>query len=213
MGKKDRNAANPAPAAKKSAAAPAAPAPPVWRERVLFLAVALAGAVVDIVTKYWAFSALGARPVEQEGRILLAAEREILLLGETLKLQAAMNQGAVFGIFQGKWLFLAFFGVVAVGILGWVVVRSKNWGAPVIVGLGLVCSGAIGNLWDRCLFSGVRDFVAFRSSLLEPFLSGGRWPNFNFADAWICIGVPLILLGDYWNSRRAKAAEKGEISP
>ena len=35
--------------------------------------------------------------------------------------------------------------------------------------LSLILGGAIGNLWDRVFFNGVRDFIDFKTSLLEPF--------------------------------------------
>ncbi|MCU0723889.1 MAG: signal peptidase II [Planctomycetes bacterium] len=213
MGKKGRaeGGATPGPAPAGTAPAPGS-APAVlgpWRDRLLFLAVAVVGAAADVLSKHAVFSLLGTRIVTHEGRTFALAEREVPLLGETLKFQAAMNQGAVFGIFQGKWLFLVVFGLIAVGIIAWVLFKSRQAGPVLVSGLGFVCAGALGNLWDRLLFTAVRDFIAFSSPLLEPFIQGGRWPNFNLADAWIVVGIPLILIGDTLNARRAKAAEKG----
>jgi signal peptidase II len=192
--------------------APGSPA--VWRERILFLAFAIGGAVADVLSKEVVFSALGVKVVELQGRPFALAEREIPLIGETFKLQAAVNPGAVFGIFQGKWLFLVVFGLVALGIIGWVLYKSRNAGVLLVSGLGFVCAGALGNLWDRLFFDGVvRDFLAFTSSLISPFVEGGRWPNFNLADVWIVVGIPLILIGDWRNTHKAGAPEKGGNSP
>ena len=101
----------------------------------------------------------------------------------------------------------------ATTIEGWYY-KAKKAHILMILGLGLVCAGALGNLWDRFLFNGVRDFIKFTSSLLEPFMRGGEWPTFNLADVWICVGIPLILIGDFLHARREeKEEEKGAISP
>jgi len=186
--------------------------PGSWKERILFLSLATAGAAADVLTKKAVFSALGVRLVEHGAGHRVFAEREIPLLGETFKLQAAVNAGAVFGIFQGKWLFLVVFGLVALGIIGWVLYKSRNAGLLLVSGLGFVCAGAVGNLWDRLFYDGlVRDFLAFTSPLISFAVEGGRWPNFNLADVWIVVGIPLILIGDWRNTHRTGAPEKAGI--
>jgi len=185
------------------------------RNRLIFLAIAIMGAVSDVISKYVVFGLLDVSIESRKGFLFAVSEEEIRIFGETLKLKAALNQGAVFGMFQGKWLFLVIFTLVALGIIGWVLFRSRNLHAGLASGLGLVCAGALGNLWDRFLFSAVRDFILFTSPLLEPFIRGGQWPTFNVADIWICVGIPLILLGDYLGSRslatpaEAPPVEKG----
>jgi signal peptidase II len=47
----------------------------------------------------------------------------------------------------------------------------------------LILSGGLGNIIDRILLGYVRDFIAV-----------GWWPVFNLADAFLCIGIFLILL-------------------
>lgn len=51
-----------------------------------------------------------------------------------------------------------------------------------VFGLGLVLAGAIGNLIDRILYGGVTDFI----SVYE-------FPVFNFADAFITVGVVVYI--------------------
>jgi signal peptidase II len=48
--------------------------------------------------------------------------------------------------------------------------------------------GAIGNLLDRIFRAEVVDFLHFR------LWSGYSWPDFNFADSFIVVGVALLLL-------------------
>jgi signal peptidase II len=124
-------------------------------------------------------------------------------------LQAAMNPGAVFGLFRGQWLFLVVFTIIALSIMAWVLFRSKNASKMLLSGLGIVCAGALGNLWDRLLYDAVRDFIVFKSTLLPASqFPGHQWPTFNLADAWICVGIPLILLADFLAARREKAEAK-----
>ncbi|MHC5035884.1 MAG: signal peptidase II [Planctomycetota bacterium] len=185
---------------------PAFPGNKVLRDRLVFFSVALVGTAMDIVSKYAVFSSLQVKVIQHEGKPLVHYSEETRLIGETLKFHGAMNTGAVFGLFQGQWLFLVIFTLLALGIIGWVLFRSRDTGLTTLIGLGLVCAGAMGNLWDRLLFGGVRDFILFTSPLLETFgLEGGRWPTFNVADVWICVGIPLILLGDILTTREAKA--------
>ena len=56
------------------------------------------------------------------------------------------------------------------------------------VALGLVCGGIVGNLFDRLRLDYVTDFLDF-------LYRGWHFPAFNIADAAICIGVGIYLLG------------------
>lgn len=218
MPKKKKTSVSGPPAAGEKPQTAAEPAPDDPRallvKRIVFFAVAAVGALSDVLSKKWVFWALKAEVIERDGFPSVSSPEVLRILGDTLTFKAAMNTGAVFSLFQGRWLFLVVFTVVALGIIGWVLFRSRRLPAPMAVGLGLVCAGALGNLWDRVLFSGVRDFIVFTSSLLEPVLPGGQWPTFNLADAWIVIGIPLILLGDFLAARGTAApASKGAGEP
>jgi len=50
--------------------------------------------------------------------------------------------------------------------------------------LGLILAGTLGNLYDRVVFNGVRDFLYFH--LIE-------WPVFNIADCCLVCGAFLLL--------------------
>ena len=116
----------------------------------------------------------------------------------------------------GQSLWVLFGANVGTTMTGWLVAlvglqfKIELLALP-LIGLGLVCAGAMGNLWDRFLYGGVRDFILFTSPLLEPFFPGGHWPTFNLADAWIVAGIPLIAIGDWIRAgREAKEAEAGK---
>jgi len=62
--------------------------------------------------------------------------------------------------------------------------------------LGLLLAGALGNLIDRIFFGYVTDFIRVRVWLLRPVW----WPNFNIADAAVCIGVAMLVIAMFKNS-------------
>lgn len=172
------------------------------REKIAFFAVAGLGAVLDVATKHWVFSSLGAAVVDTPRGPAIRPGRTALVLGETLRFECTVNTGAVFSLFRGRWVFLTVFTLLSLLIILWILFRQRRGRPVTVVGLGLVCAGALGNLWDRFLFNGVRDFIVFQSSLLEPVLEGGQWPTFNVADAWIVAGIACIFLGDFVLYRR-----------
>ena len=66
-----------------------------------------------------------------------------------------------------------------------------------LVGLGLILGGALGNLIDRLRFRAVVDF-------LDVYWRGWHWPAFNVADMGICVGAGLACLA-VWRAERRKA--------
>jgi signal peptidase II len=75
---------------------------------------------------------------------------------------------------------------VAIGLVWWLA-RARHW--LVVVALGLVLGGAIGNLIDRVLYGAVVDFVSVHAG-------GWYFPAFNVADSAITLGVIALL----WDS-------------
>jgi len=66
-------------------------------------------------------------------------------------------------------------------------------GHPILpVALGLLIGGSVANLADRIRLGHVRDFLDFQ-----------YWPAFNLADAFICVGVGVLLLTLVAAERRA----------
>ena len=66
----------------------------------------------------------------------------------------------------------------------------RSDGRLMVTALGLIASGAAGNLYDRALIGGVRDFIRWSIQWGEKEYV---WPNFNIADSAIVCGVALIL--------------------
>lgn len=65
--------------------------------------------------------------------------------------------------------------------------------------LGLILSGAIGNLIDRARLGEVIDF-------LDVYWQSHHWPAFNVADSAICVGVFLLAVDMFMEERRLKQA-------
>ena len=64
------------------------------------------------------------------------------------------------------------------------------------IAYAMVIGGALGNALDRIRFGAVADFFYFHIGDLG-------WPAFNVADSAICIGVSLLLLTLFRNSKVA----------
>ena len=112
------------------------------------------------------------------------------------------NRGAAFGMFQeGSMVFtvLAFIVVGAI-IYYYPQVSTVDW--PLRLAMSMQLGGAIGNLIDRLTIGHVTDFVSI-----------GKFPVFNVADASISVGCVVLLLGVWWQERAAKKEKLKSASP
>ena len=172
-------------------------------------------AAIDLGTKHWALDALsqpspfGSQPVcaaDASGRIQpqRAQGSTVVLIDGYLEFRYAENCGAAFGFMRDMPTKVrkGVFYVAAAGavvLLLWMFVTGRG-GALFALSVPMIIAGAIGNFVDRVRFGYVVDFVRFHIH--------DRWayPTFNVADAWITIGVTLILIEGFMDSRREKRA-------
>lgn len=101
-----------------------------------------------------------------------------------------VNHGALFGLGGSqKGGANGFFAVVsvlaAVAIVIWGTRRHTASERGLMAALGLILGGTIGNLYDRIVFGGVRDFLYFYKV---------EWPVFNVADCCLVVGAGLLLI-------------------
>ena len=145
---------------------------PTSSSKSYLLLLLTAGVVViaDQITKSLALEAL--------------SDGHIDLIDGILALRLTFNPGGAFGLLQGfPELFLLASGVVVIAILLW----ARRADEPrLLVPLGLVLGGGVGNLTDRL----VRD----HDGQVVDFIDLHVWPVFNLADSAIVIGVLLVLL-------------------
>ncbi len=121
-----------------------------------------------------------------------------------------VNFGVAFSMFYGKTLILSIFAlIVSTGLIIYERRTYKVRTALFSLSLGLILSGALGNLTDRIRLGYVTDFLAF--------MNNGKliWPIFNVADICVNIGVGLLVINLllYGDKPEPKTASKEEIKP
>lgn len=160
--------------------------------RYYYYLIALIVLVIDFITK---------RLIESQ----LVLGEKISVIGNFFLITSHRNRGAAFGILQDQRLFFIIITIIIVTGLIWYIQVSRATAKPwLLVGLGLVLGGAIGNFIDRARFGEVVDFFEFN------FGSYG-FPIFNIADSAIVCGVALILLDTLLTARdEKKRADHGE---
>jgi signal peptidase II len=147
----------------------------VGRRRLL-LVYGTAAAVIaaDQFTKWLVVSKLAGRP-------------PLNLVGEFVRFRYTTNTGGAFSIFNG---FPLFFALMAVIVAVAIAFYSRRVASPaVLVTLGLLLGGALGNVTDR-IFHG--DGL-FRGEVVD-FVDVGNFPVFNVADSCITIGAILLAI-------------------
>ena len=151
-----------------------------WHNAAILGATALVGLASDQLTKHWINEHL---PIG--GRIEVIAG--------FFEITHVRNPGMAFGLLRDfpEAYRLPFF--VAVTTLAVLLVfsfyRKLAQGDRLSsCSLGLILSGALGNLIDRITRGEVVDFLHFR--LWRDF----SWPDFNLADMWIVVGVGLLFV-------------------
>jgi signal peptidase II len=92
------------------------------------------------------------------------------------------NSGIAFGLFPTATTVVILLTAAAVGWMLWFFARSGARHPILPVGLGLVLGGSISNLVDRVRLGHVTDFLDLTF-----------WPAFNLADAFIVVGVAVLL--------------------
>ena len=103
------------------------------------------------------------------------------------RMQPGVNEGALFGIGQGNNLMFAAISIAAaLFIMGWSMRSTAGRDGFLCVALGLILAGTLGNLYDRVVFSGVRDFLHW--------FRWYNWPVFNIADICLVFGAGMLLL-------------------
>jgi lipoprotein signal peptidase len=113
-----------------------------------------------------------------------------------------VNHGALFGIGGqhrgGANQFFAGVSVVAAAaIVFWATRKSTAADGWLCAALGLILGGTVGNLYDRVVFNGVRDFLYFYRI---------EWPVFNVADCCLVCGAGMLLVHAFLTPTEAKPA-------
>jgi signal peptidase II len=162
--------------------------------RAAYLVAALGVYLVDQASKAWAVRALRFGQTKT-------------LINNLLVFEYAENSGIAFGRLQeggsfGRWLLI----VLAIGAAISVLIyffRTERSDDRVLGACALLLAGIVGNLTDRVRLGYVIDFILVH-------IGSYRWPNFNVADASICIGALLLAFDIIFESRRQKSRVRGQ---
>ncbi len=176
------------------------------RGSIVFLTATVLGTALDLGTKRLAELSLKHPSWPLEHR------PPVSLIPGFLDLAWNENRGAAFGLLRGKfWIFIAI-SLVAVAALVYfsAIARKESWRYHAT--LGVLTAGVFGNLYDRLVFSYVRDFIdmyiGYRPAAdkLIDWFGTNHWPTYNFADAFICVGA-VSLLVKFWRDDRRERLE------
>ncbi len=157
-----------------------------WASRLLpgatpWLGLSLVLFIADQWTKHWASASLTyGRPN---------------VYNEYLDFTLLHNTGAAFSLLANaggwqKYFFIVLSAVVSVLLIVWLARLPRRGRLLLVIGLALIVSGALGNLYDRALLGYVVDFLHFH-------YQDHYWPAFNIADTAISIGVVLLLIDSF----------------
>lgn len=152
----------------------------------LFLGPSLFSLVLDLWSKKAAFDFFEIQPQGLE------------LISSFLYFTRAHNTGVAFGMLQEQnhWLAVVV-GLMAIAIPIYALSQKKE-GPVFVLAMGWIYGGALGNLYDRWTIGYVRDFIDVR-------LGSYNYPVFNLADAFICLGVAIMLYHSFFLSPKKEA--------
>jgi len=162
---------------------------------VWFCSLAVLGCTVDLVTKHFVFN-----------HNQLFRGNEWWLWQGHIGIQKSLNEGALFGMGQGKVWFFALFSLAAlVAIPVWLFRFRAAHDRCLNTALGCVTGGILGNLYDRVGLAGLEwgDFIpsragepvyAVRDWILLQWDEHWVWPNFNIADMLLVGGAAMLMV-------------------
>jgi signal peptidase II len=148
--------------------------------------IALVVIILDQLTKLWV----------QQTLVLYTSHP---VIPDFFNIVHVLNRGAAFGFLNRsdiRWQTYFFFAATALAviIINHLLRLARDGDKLLIISLGLILGGAIGNLTDRIRTGEVVDFLEF-------YWKSFHWPAFNVADSAIFLGS-LGLLVAFYRMRR-----------
>ncbi|MCY0881383.1 MAG: signal peptidase II [Firmicutes bacterium] len=126
--------------------------------------------------------------------------QSIAVLPPLFSITYILNTGAAFSLLPGAtWLFSLVGAVVVVGMVIYIA-RLQHPRTLLVIGLGLLAGGTLGNLWDRLILGEVIDYLRLPD-----------WPIFNIADSAIVVGMALIIW-EFWRKEKEKTRRGSQDS-
>lgn len=169
----------------------------------LFLVIAAGGCLLDLATKSWMFERLD------------PFGRPWWIWPGVFGFQWSLNEGALFGLGQGRvFVFAGLSIVAALGVIYWLFVARAARDLVLTIALAIVTAGILGNLYDRLGLHG----LTWRAHPGHPFgapvyavrdwilvmIGPWQWPNFNIADSALLCGAVLLVAHSFFRGEPEK---------
>ena len=139
----------------------------------LVLAIVAVTIIVDQLTKFLVVK-------------YMTLGQSISVIDNFLYITSHRNEGAAWGILQGKMIFFYVVTLVVIGlVILWIRKLDIKKEKLLVIALSLILGGALGNFIDRVMYKHVVDFI-------NKYIFGYVFPIFNIADSALCIGVFLM---------------------
>ncbi|MDR0631468.1 MAG: signal peptidase II [Holosporales bacterium] len=141
------------------------------------------------------------------------SSRGVIPVISHLNIVCVLNRGISFGLLSsgGTWQLVLIWCVVIclVVYLGYQFWYSSSW--VLLVCVGAILGGAIGNIVDRAIHGAVVDFIDVFVTNLNFFgvtVKEWHWPAFNVADSAVVVGVLGLIFLQLRNETRGSPARK-----
>jgi len=148
----------------------------------LFAGATVFGVAADLGSKTAVFQTLG-----------YPSDESLVIFPNLLQFVTRLNQGGIWSIgashgVKMNTLLAIFSAVASVLILIWAYFGIKKGERFFPLVLGAILAGAIGNLFDRVVFHGVRDFIEVH------YFDVWYYPTFNLADSFLVCGAGILII-------------------
>lgn len=160
-----------------------------------FVWAAIGALFLDQITKVWVYGSV------PEGE-------SVRLIGSVLSVSNRQNPHGVFGWSYGPSVVYLILPVAGSLLVLWFALRARsNWLSFVY---GMILGGALGNVIDRFRLGHVIDFIDVEIRALK-----FRWFTFNLADAFLVVGVILLIVFEFFRKKpqpERRAEQTGEAA-
>ena len=111
----------------------------------------------------------------------------LIIIDGVLNLTYVENTGGAFGIGNNSTIMLIIVNVIVIAIIAKIIISKRNdICVSMLISLGLISAGGIGNLIDRIYRGFVIDYID-----ISPLI---KYPVFNFADICVVLGCIIIMM-------------------
>jgi len=143
-----------------------------------------------MVRRPFIWAAIAAFFLDQTSKILVYGLIEkgdsVRVIGDVLRFGHVENPAGVFGLSFGPPLVYIVVQLLVTGLVLWFGLKANSsW---LTTAFGMILGGALGNLTDRLRLGRVIDFIDVEIRPLH-----FRWFTFNLADAFLVVGILMVL--------------------